>query len=93
VLPQDVAIDSALDEPFCSWDITASGKNQLKSIGQLHALLGGGTATLVEPEDQSVGAEEAVELLHQAWEQTELVRIRFRRAAQPARQLPALWEV
>jgi hypothetical protein len=64
------------------WDATAPYKAQLRAGGVLHAAGEGGTQALVVPD-----SEPAVELLRAAWQQTEIVRIRFIRGTPPHQQL------
>jgi hypothetical protein len=58
----------------------------------LHAFAGAGTVALSVTEDRSLSAEELVDLLRYAWQQTEVVRIRLVREVPEQRQLTAPWE-
>jgi hypothetical protein len=72
-----------------SWDVAASPRNQLRAAGAWHGLADGGTAAIVSAE--SLPSEEAADLLRHAWEHTDVVRLRFVRAAARSTQLTALW--
>jgi hypothetical protein len=74
------------------WDATATPKSQLRAAGLLHAIAEMGTASVLLPEDQPVAAEDLVDLLRYAWQQTEVVRVCFVRRDRPIRQLTAPWE-
>jgi hypothetical protein len=63
------------------WDSAAAPKSQLRAAGPLHAAAGMGTAVVHLRQDQPITAEEVAELLHYAWQQTEVVRVRFARRA------------
>jgi len=69
------------------WDWTATPKSQLRAAGLLHAIAGMGTASV-----PLLAAEDIVELLRYACQQTEVVRVRFVPRNQPTRQLTASWE-
>jgi hypothetical protein len=73
------------------WDHQTSLKDQLQAAGILHALAGSGTVALLIPEGRSLSAEELVDLLRYAWQQTEVVRVRLVRETARARQLTAPW--
>jgi hypothetical protein len=74
------------------WDSQTSPKDQLQAAGPLHALAGTGTLALLVTEERAVSAEALVQLLHYAWQQTEVVRIRLVREAPQPQQLTAPWE-
>ena len=74
------------------WDPDATAKAQLEAASPLHALAGTGTVALSVPEDRPLSAEELVDLLRYAWQQTEVVRVRLVRKVPEQRQLTAPWE-
>jgi hypothetical protein len=75
-----------------SWEPEATAKEQLQAAGRLHAIAGTGTVALSVTEDRPLSAEELVGLLHYAWQQTEVVRVRLIREVPEQRQLTAPWE-
>jgi hypothetical protein len=74
-----------------AWDETATPASQLQASAPLHVAAGGGTAHLLFAEGQGMAAEEAVGLLREAWQRTEIVRLRCTRVSRPPRQLAASW--
>jgi hypothetical protein len=70
-----------------AWDATAALKGQLRAAGVLHGVAEHGTLALFLPEDRPPVPEQVVDLLHTAWQQTDVVRLRLLRGAVPARQL------
>jgi hypothetical protein len=74
------------------WDHQATTKNQLQSTSPLHSIAGTGTVALLVSEERPLSAEELVQLLRYAWQQTEIVRIRLVREVPQQRQLTAPWE-
>ncbi len=74
-----------------AWDASAPPRSQLRAAGQLHALARSGTAAVVLPREAGLGVAEAVRLLHFAWKQTEVARLRLVRAGRPQQaSLPGL---
>jgi hypothetical protein len=73
------------------WDVQAPMRQQLKTTGQLHAAAETGTAALRLPAEQTLTTDEIVELLRHAWQKTDVVRLRFVRAAPMLRQQTASW--
>lgn len=63
------------------WDVRASGKQQLKASGTLHASLTGGTAAILVPDDSAPSLDELAALLRTAWRQTDIARLRFLRGS------------
>jgi hypothetical protein len=59
------------------WDAAASTKEQLRAGGSLHAAAACGTTAVLISEERLLGAEEVVDLLRYAWQQTEVVRVHF----------------
>jgi hypothetical protein len=90
-----VQIDSPLEKleastdavGLTSWDATATAKNQIKAAGALHAVAGSGTATVFPPEGEAASADQILDWLRCAWEQTEVVRLRCAPSALAGRQL------
>lgn len=72
---------------LASWDASASVKGQLRSAGVLHGIAEHGTLALFLPDDETPSPEQAIEWLHIAWQQTDVVRLRLARDAFSARQL------
>jgi hypothetical protein len=70
------------------WDTSAPAKRQLRAAGALHAVQHAGTAALLLPADRPFSADELLELLHEAWRKTEVVRLRLVRTG--PRQQPNL---
>jgi hypothetical protein len=73
------------------WDPGAPAKNQLRAASPLHLTAEMGTVAVLVPADAPPTAEEVVRLLTYAWQQTEVVRVCFLRAASRPRQLTAPW--
>ncbi len=76
-----------------SWDAALPPLQQLKAAATLHKSGGPGAATLFIDANKTFQGEAAVELLHWAWQHTELARLRFVRAAADMQQLTASWEI
>jgi hypothetical protein len=74
-----------------AWEPGAAPASQLKATGLLHAAAGGGTAVL-QPGSELLSAEDLVALLREAWQRTELNRVRILPRAQSQQQLTAAWE-
>ena len=55
----------------------------------LHALAGTGTATVTLNEDERLSVDQVVRLLEFAWQQTDVLRLRFR-PRPPEEQQPSL---
>jgi hypothetical protein len=72
---------------LAAWDATASVKGQMRSAGVLHGIAEHGTLPLFLPDDEMPSPQRAVEWLHTAWQQTDVVRLRLARGAISARQL------
>jgi hypothetical protein len=67
--------------------------DQLRAAGALHAAAGGvGTATVFLPRDRFICPDEIVQLLHFAWKETAVARVRFIAPARSGDQLRAPWE-
>jgi hypothetical protein len=75
-----------------AWDATAKLKHQVRAAGLLHTPAEMGTAAVLVPAEQPPSPEDVVELLHYAWQQTGVVRLRLVRLAPPQRQRTAPWE-
>jgi hypothetical protein len=97
----DACLDAGADSPelagnladgVTAWDVEAPPRSQLRAAGQLHAGGGAGTVTILVNEDRPPKPEEAVDLLHQAWQQSEVGGLRFKCGAWQGRQLTAPWE-
>jgi hypothetical protein len=71
------------------WDPDTTAKAQLEAASPLHALAGTGTVALSVTEDRPLSAEELVDLLRYAWQQTSVVRVRLVRKVPEERQLTA----
>jgi hypothetical protein len=69
-----------------SWDAAAPVKSQLRAGGILHAAADGGTLALFLPDDPPT-PEQVMACLHAAWQQGDLVRLRFLRGTPATRQL------
>lgn len=67
------------------WDATAAPKTQLRCAGLLHAAAGLGTSAVLLPE--GIAGEAIVDLLHFAWKQTDVIRLRLLRPPTEQRQL------
>jgi hypothetical protein len=80
-----------LDSGLCCPDPTAAAKEQLKAAGRLHGAARMGTATIYVGAGQLRSAEEMVDCLAFAWQQTDVVRVRFVRGHPPRLQAPPLW--
>jgi hypothetical protein len=63
------------------WDVTAPLKGQLRAGGVLHAVCEGGTLALLLGDEALPSPQQAVECLRAAWQNTEVVRVRFVRGA------------
>jgi hypothetical protein len=83
-----VQMETCLDGPFAMqmregvagltpWDSRASVRSQLRAGGALHALAEHGTLALFVPPDEAGSDDEVCGILHQAWRQTEVVRLRL----------------
>jgi hypothetical protein len=75
-----------------SWDPKASPRDQLLAASALHGTAGAGSVPVLVTEERPLSAEELVDLLRLAWQQTEVTRIRFLRPVPQQRQLTASWE-
>jgi hypothetical protein len=73
------------------WDPQTSLRDQLQGAGPVHAMAGTGTLALFITEERAISPEELVQLLHYAWQHTEVARIRLVREAPQPRQLTAPW--
>jgi hypothetical protein len=65
------------------WDASATAKSQLRTAGSFHAAAGGGSMAVLAPAGLPLTAEAVVELLRYAWQQTDVVRLRFLRMPDP----------
>lgn len=70
-----------------AWNPTATVKNQLKAAGTLHAIAESGTASVCVPSEAPPTAEQIADWLQWAWQQTDLVRLRWGHALAADRQL------
>ncbi len=70
-----------------AWDATAAFKGQLRSAGLLHGVAEHGTLALFLPENETPSPEQVVDWLRTAWQQTDVVRLRFVRGSSSVRQL------
>jgi hypothetical protein len=68
-----------------AWDARAEVKSQLRAAGTLHGAAEMGTAAVFLPEASA--AEHMADWLRGAWQQTDLARLRFLRAAPVPQQL------
>jgi hypothetical protein len=75
-----------------AWDGSATPKSQLRAASVMQAVVQSGTATVLLPEAALPAPEEIAELLHYAWKQTEVVRVRFLRLAGAELQPAVPWE-
>lgn len=66
-----------------AWDTTAACKSQLRSAGVLHGVAEHGTVAVFLPEENTLSPEQVVEWLHTAWQQTDVLRLRWIRATIP----------
>lgn len=89
--PLTFARPASLVAGLTPWTSETPAKDQLRLAGVLHAKESG-TAAVLLAQDHPIAAEQAADLLRFAWLQTEIVRLRFVRLAQPQRQLMAPWE-
>jgi hypothetical protein len=102
----DSALDAGLPGPLPSmdiagldvqapgptpWDRTAPVRSQLRAAGALHAAAEMGTATIFLPSGPPLSIEEIADFLQYAWQQTEVVRLRFVGRTEAPRQLLAPW--
>lgn len=71
----DALPDVESSGPTC-WDRAAPIKTQLKTLGVLHQAAGGGTGTVFLSQDEPTSAEQIVELLQWARQQTSIHRLR-----------------
>lgn len=69
------------------WDGTATVKSQLRTAAALHAVAEAGTAAVLLAEGGPPAAEQLASWLRWAWQQTDVVRVRFVRAAPAPQQL------
>jgi hypothetical protein len=105
VLRQDgraAQMDTCLDGPFdfrlaagtvaglTPWSQRASAKAQVRAGGALHGAAEHGTLALFVPEDQPASAAQVAGWLREAWERTELVRLRLVRPAAVQGELATL---
>ena len=72
-----------------SGELGAPARQQLTVAGRLHALAGTGTATVTLNEDERLSVDQVVRLLEFAWQQTDVLRLRFR-PRPPEEQQPSL---
>jgi hypothetical protein len=75
-----------------TWDVESLPRPQLRSAGALHAVAEMGTVAILLSAEQVPATEELVELLHYAWQKTDVVRLRFVRVVPAVKQLTAPWE-
>jgi hypothetical protein len=69
------------------WDEAAPVRVQLQTMGKLHAVAEGGTGVLFVPADPPPTAEQVVEWLRWAWDETSVLRLRLGRSLPSHRQL------
>jgi hypothetical protein len=74
------------------WDVAAPPRQQIRSASTLHEVAEMGTAAVLLSAEEVPATEELVELLHDAWHNTEVVRLRFVRVLPAVKQLTAPWE-
>jgi hypothetical protein len=72
--------------PTC-WDHEAPVKNQLKTIGALHAAAGGGSGTVFLPQDPPLTADQLADWLLWAHNNTGIVRLHLRHARPALEQM------
>jgi hypothetical protein len=75
-----------------AWEAPAPVKQQVRAAGPLHGVAGGGTAAVLLAPDEPLNPTAVVQLLHYAWQKTEVARLRLVRQVTPQRQLTAPWE-
>ena len=73
------------------WDPQMPLRHQLRAAGQLQAVTKTGTAMLLLPAEQSITAEQVVDLLQRAWQETEITRLRLLRLPSVQPSHTALW--
>lgn len=72
---------------LAGWDAAPSLKSQLRAAGVLQGVSEHGTLALFLPVERAPTVDQAIDWLHTAWQQTDVVRLRFIRGAASARQL------
>jgi hypothetical protein len=80
-----------LHAPEAEGEETATVKQQLRAAGSLHAVAEGGTVGIALPEERPPSAEQVADWLRWAWQQTDVGRVRFLRAAPTQEQLTVPW--
>jgi hypothetical protein len=70
-----------------AWNPAATVKNQLKAAGTLHSVAESGTASVCLPSETPPTAEEIADWLQWAWEQTDVVRLRWEFVSPAGRQM------
>jgi hypothetical protein len=88
--PLRSATEAEGEAGFTAWDADTPGRQQLRAASALSAAADGGTVELLWTPERPPTVEEAVGLIRSAWQQTEVVRLRFR-PPPPQRQLLADW--
>jgi hypothetical protein len=84
------ASDGRLAAGLTARDATAPVKGQLQAAGALHAVAGSGTALVHFPEGKPPSAGQVADWLRWAWQQTDVIRLRFLTAAKSRQMtLPA----
>jgi hypothetical protein len=74
------------------WDSASLARDQLKTAGEIHAMIGRGTATIILPADQPLQPGQFGDLLQFAWQRTDIGRVRFMAKEDEARQRMVPWE-
>jgi len=72
-----LAVASPLVAGLTAWAPNMPPRSQLRIAGNLHGAAAGGTAALFLPEDICRQPEAVADLLHFAWRQTDVVRLRI----------------
>ncbi len=92
-LAETVSVDdSTTVHGLTTCEAEVDARRQIEVSGSLHAVAGGGTATVLIPRSTPLATDEVVDLLRFAWLHTEVVRLRIVRTGAPARQMTAPWE-
>jgi hypothetical protein len=73
------------------WDPLMPLRHQLQGAGQLQAVTKTGTALLLLPAEQSITAEQVIDLVQRAWHETEITRLRLVRLPSVQPSHAVLW--
>jgi hypothetical protein len=72
---------------LAAWEVGAPAKQQLRVAGTLHAAAEMGSAAVLFTDETDVTAEDVVQWLRQAWQQTDVARVSFVRLPLSQQQL------